>query len=133
MAQAAVKAEAGRVCSTVERAFALLGKKWAGLIVHVLAGGPRHFCEVQQAIGSLSARMLAARMKELEAEGLVARTVETGSPVRVRYALTEKGRALEPALRGVEQWARKWMLPVAKMKGSLKGIDTGIVREADRV
>jgi DNA-binding HxlR family transcriptional regulator len=35
--------------------------------------------------------------------------VETGSPVRVRYALTEKGRALEPALRGVEQWARKWM------------------------
>jgi len=113
MAEAAGKAaaggEAGRVCSTVERAFALLGKKWAGLIVHVLAGGPRHFCEVQQAIGSLSARMLAARMKELEAEGLVARTVETGSPVRVRYALTEKGRALEPALRGVEQWARKWL------------------------
>jgi DNA-binding HxlR family transcriptional regulator len=99
----------GKLCAGVERAFALLGRKWAGLIVHVLAGGPLHFCEVQQAIGSLSARVLAARMKELEAEGLVRRTVETGSPVRVRYGLTEKGQALEPALRGVEQWARRWL------------------------
>jgi DNA-binding HxlR family transcriptional regulator len=101
--------EAGKVCSSVERAFGLLGRKWAGLIVHVLAGGPRHFCEVQQAIGSLSARVLAARMRELEAEGLVRRTVETGSPVRVQYCLTDKGKALEPALRAVEQWARKWL------------------------
>ena len=102
-------ADAGKVCSSVERAFALLGRKWAGLIVHVLADGPRYFSEVQQAIGSLSARMLAARVKELEAEGLVRRTVETGSPVRVRYSLTEKGRALEPALGAVEQWARRWL------------------------
>ncbi len=101
--------EAGRVCSSVERAFGLLGRKWAGLIVHVLAAGPRHFCEVQQAIGSLSARMLAARLRELEAEGLVRRTVQTGSPVRVQYSLTDKGKALEPALRAVEQWARKWL------------------------
>jgi DNA-binding HxlR family transcriptional regulator len=101
--------KAAKVCASVERAFALLGRKWAGLIVHVLAGGPLHFCEVQQAIGSLSARMLAARMKELEAAGLVRRTVETGSPVRVRYGLTEKGKALEPALGGVEQWARRWL------------------------
>jgi DNA-binding HxlR family transcriptional regulator len=103
-----VKDNGEKVCPVVERAFALLGKKWAALIVHVLAGGSRHFCEVEQAIGSLSARMLAARMKELENEGLVRRVVQTGSPVRVLYSLTEKGRALEPALRGVEQWARRW-------------------------
>jgi DNA-binding HxlR family transcriptional regulator len=101
-------AEEAGICPSVERAFGLLSRKWAGLIVHVLAGGPRHFCEVQQAIGSLSARMLAARMKELEREGLVRRAVQTGSPVRVRYSLTDKGRALEPALRAVEQWARRW-------------------------
>ena len=101
-------ADGGKICPSVERAFGLLGKKWAALIMHVLAGGPRHFCEVEQAIGSLSARMLAARMKELEAEGLVRRTVRTNSPVRVQYSLTEKGRSLEPALRGVEQWAHKW-------------------------
>jgi len=97
-----------KICPSVERAFGLLGKKWAALIVHVLAGGPRHFCEVEQTIGSLSARMLAARMKELEAEGLVRRTVETGSPVRVLYSLTEKGKALRPALQAMERWARRW-------------------------
>jgi DNA-binding HxlR family transcriptional regulator len=97
-----------KVCPSVERAFELLGRKWAGLIVHVLSRGPRYFCEVEQAIGAMSARMLAARMKELMAEGLVRRTVKTGSPVRVQYSLTAKGKALEPALRGVEQWARKW-------------------------
>ncbi len=100
--------EAASVCSSVERAFALLGRKWAGLIVHVLAGGPRYFCEVEKAIGTVSARMLAARMKDLEAEGLVCRTVQTNSPVRVQYSLTAKGRALCPALQGVERWARKW-------------------------
>jgi DNA-binding HxlR family transcriptional regulator len=103
------KMEGERVCASVERAFALLGKKWAGLIVHVLAGGPRYFCEVEKAIGSVSARMLTARMKEMEAEGLVRRSVQTTSPVRVRYSLTAKGRALEPAMRAVEQWARKWL------------------------
>ena len=97
-----------KVCPSVERAFELLGRKWAGLIVHVLSGGPGYFCEVEQAIGAVSARMLATRLKELMAEGLVRRTVQTGSPVRVRYSLTAKGKALEPALRGVEQWARKW-------------------------
>jgi DNA-binding HxlR family transcriptional regulator len=101
-------ADKKKVCPSVERAFELLGRKWAGLIVHVLSGGPRYFCEVEQAIGAMSARMLAARLKELMAEGLVRRTVQTGSPVRVRYSLTAKGKALEPALRGVEQWARKW-------------------------
>ena len=52
--------------------------------------------------------MLAARMKELEGAGLVSRTVDTGSPVRVLYALTEKGRQLVPVMRGIEAWAREW-------------------------
>lgn len=98
-----------KVCPSVERAFALLSRKWTGLIVHVLSGGPRYFCELEQAIGSVSARMLTARMKELETEKIVRRTVETGSPVRVRYSLTAKGKALQPAMRDVEQWARKWV------------------------
>ena len=77
--------------------------------MHVLSGGPRYFCELERAIGSVSARMLTARMKELETEEIVRRTVETGSPVRVRYSLTAKGKALQPAMRDVEQWARKWV------------------------
>jgi DNA-binding HxlR family transcriptional regulator len=97
------------ICPSVERAFELLSRKWTGLIVHVLSGGPRYFCELEKAIGSVSARMLTARMKELETEQILRRRVQISSPVRVRYSLTAKGRALQPAMRALEQWARKWV------------------------
>ncbi len=97
-----------RVCPVVGKAFNLLGRKWAGLVVHALAGGPRHFCELERGIPEVSARMLAERVRELEGAGIVTRTVHTGTPVRVVYELTEKGRQLVPIMQGIERWARAW-------------------------
>jgi DNA-binding HxlR family transcriptional regulator len=96
------------LCPSVERAFQVLGKKWSGLIIRELSSGERHFCDLERGIPSLSARMLTERMKELEAEGIVSRTVHPDSPVRVLYSLTEKGRALIPVMRGIEAWAHQW-------------------------
>ena len=48
-------------------------------------------------------------MKELESEGIVARRVIDDTPVRVEYALTEKGRALEPAVVALKRWAHSWL------------------------
>jgi DNA-binding HxlR family transcriptional regulator len=96
------------VCSTVESAFNLLGRKWAGLIVHVLSSGPLHFCDMERAVPGVSARMLSERIKELEEAGVVTRTVHGGAPVRVVYALSDKGKALVPVMRGIEKWARAW-------------------------
>ena len=96
------------LCPAVEKAFDVLGRKWTGLIIRELSGGPRHFCDMEKRIPSLSARMLTERMRELEAAGIVRRTVDTGTPVRTSYELTEKGRALIPVMRGIEQWARAW-------------------------
>jgi DNA-binding HxlR family transcriptional regulator len=48
-------------------------------------------------------------MKELEAEGIVERRVIDDTPVRVEYLLTDKGEALEPAVRALKQWARSWL------------------------
>jgi DNA-binding HxlR family transcriptional regulator len=96
------------LCPSVERAFEILGKKWSGLIIRELSVGERHFCELEKGIPALSARMLTERIKELEGEGIVTRTVHTESPVRVVYNLTEKGRALIPVMRGIEAWARQW-------------------------
>ncbi len=67
------------------------------------------FSEVGQAVPELSDRLLSARMKELEARGLVHRTVHAGPPLRVEYSLTDMGRALEPALSEIERWARRWL------------------------
>lgn len=96
------------LCPEVERAFEVLARKWAGLIIRELSAGPRHFCDLEKGIPAVSARMLTERIKELEAEKIVTRTVMTGSPVRVIYDLTEKGRALIPVMRGIETWAHQW-------------------------
>jgi DNA-binding HxlR family transcriptional regulator len=97
------------MCPRVEAAFELLSRKWAGVLIHVLSVGPRHFGELRAAIPGVSARMLAARMKELEQAGLLRREVQTASPVRVLYTLTEKGRALIPVMAGIAGWARAWI------------------------
>jgi DNA-binding HxlR family transcriptional regulator len=92
-------------CSLYHRAIELVGKRWTGAILLVLLDGPLHFSGIRQLVPELSDRLLSERLKELEAEGIVERRVLDGSPVRVEYRLTPKGRALEPALRSLKQWA----------------------------
>ena len=101
-------AQPDELCPAVEKAFDVLGRKWTGLIIRELSAGPRHFCDVERGISSVSARMLTERMKELEAASIVRRIVDTGTPVRTTYELTEKGRALIPVMRGIEHWALTW-------------------------
>jgi DNA-binding HxlR family transcriptional regulator len=103
------KEAAAKLCPSVEAAFGLLGKKWTGLIIHSLLEKDRYFCELEEAIPALSARVLTLRMRELECEGLVTRSVTAHSPVRVSYALTPKGRALGPVLDGIAEWAYAWI------------------------
>jgi DNA-binding HxlR family transcriptional regulator len=99
--------EDGLCCWRYHRAIELIGKRWTGAILLVLLEhGPMRFSEVGHAIPALSDRLLSERMKELEAEGIVARQVSDDSPVRVEYDLTPKGRALEPAVRALKSWAR---------------------------
>jgi DNA-binding HxlR family transcriptional regulator len=96
------------VCPIVEKAFGLMGKKWTGLIVHVLASGERRFSELLEAVPRISSRILSQRLAELEAGGVLARAVYPETPVRVMYSLTEKGRALIPIVRGLADWAHRW-------------------------
>jgi DNA-binding HxlR family transcriptional regulator len=88
----------------------LVGKRWTGAILGVLMEhGPLRFSEVAQAVPELSDRLLSERMKELEARGLVKRTVTPGPPVRVEYSLTDMGRELQPALAALKRWAHRWL------------------------
>src|SRR3954452_18696609 len=96
-------------CGLYHRAIELVGKRWSGAIILVLLDGPIHFSGIRQLVPELSDRLLSERLKELEAEGVVERRVIDGSPVRVEYSLTEKGRALEPAVRALKEWGREWL------------------------
>jgi len=94
-------------CSLYHRAIELVGKRWTGAILLVLMDGPLHFSGIRQLVPELSDRLLSERLKELEAEGIVERRVLDGAPVRVEYSLTPKGRALEPSLAALKEWARE--------------------------
>jgi DNA-binding HxlR family transcriptional regulator len=96
-------------CSAYHAAIELIGKRWTGAIVFVLLDGPLRFSEVKVLVPDLSDRLLSERLKELEGEGIVERRRSEGMPVRIEYSLTEKGRALEPAVRSLKVWARSWL------------------------
>ncbi len=98
-------------CPYYHEAVELIGKRWTGAIVQVLmvSEGPLRFSQVAAAVPELSDRLLSERLKELEAEGIVERRTSDGVSPRIEYALTEKGRALEPAVRSLKVWARSWL------------------------
>jgi DNA-binding HxlR family transcriptional regulator len=96
-------------CPLYHEAVELVGRRWTGAILRVLMDRPMRFSEVVQAVPELSDRLLSARMKELEARGIVDRTVHSGPPVRVEYSLSEMGRELGPALDQLQDWAQRWL------------------------
>jgi DNA-binding HxlR family transcriptional regulator len=96
-------------CGRYHRAVELVGKRWSGAILLVLMDGPLRFSEIRQLVPDLSDRLLSQRLKELELERIVERRVIDGTPLRVEYSLTEKGRALEPTVRALKAWATDWL------------------------
>ncbi|GAB7032481.1 helix-turn-helix domain-containing protein [Streptomyces sp. NPDC021749] len=85
-------------------AFEVLGQKWNGIILHTLATRPARYGELHTAIGSISTKMLADRLRELIEAGLV--THDRLPPGPATYMLTADGRTLLPALEHIRSWAR---------------------------
>lgn len=99
----------GHLCPRFHRAIELIGGRWTGPILQLLLAGPARFAELRAAIPKISDRMLSERLHELEAEGLVTRSVIPASPVRVEYGLSQKGRELQASLEAVAKWAERWI------------------------
>jgi DNA-binding HxlR family transcriptional regulator len=99
------------VCPQFHRAIELVGRRWTGAIIFVLLRGRARFAGLRAAIPEITDRMLTERLRELEQEGVVERSVIPDAPVRVEYALTEKGRALAAAVDALGHWAHEWMEP----------------------
>jgi DNA-binding HxlR family transcriptional regulator len=108
-ANASRESRSAGCCPLYHEAVELVGRRWTGAILRVLMDGPLRFSEVAQAVPELSDRLLSERMKELEARGIVERTVLPGPPVRVEYSLSQMGRELEPALSELQRWAKRWL------------------------
>ena len=97
------------VCSRFHRAIELIGSRWTGAILRTLLGGRTRYALIKAAIPDITDRMLSERLRSLEAEDLVVRSVIPETPVRVEYELTQKGRELQDALDEIGNWAERWI------------------------
>lgn len=88
----------------IARALDLVGERWALIVVRELLLGPKRFTDLQAGMSGASPNVLALRLRELEAGGVVRRR-KLGPPAGSRvYELTDWGRELEPALMLLGQW-----------------------------
>jgi DNA-binding HxlR family transcriptional regulator len=86
------------------RAMERIGRKWALLIIEDLLGGPRRFTEIERSLSNANPKLITIRLRELEAAGLVSRTVYAEVPPRVEYALTARGRQLRPTIEALRRF-----------------------------
>ncbi len=93
-------------CRAFKRAVDVLGRPWNALILNVLQTGPLRFSELAAAARGPADKVLSARLKDLDATGLVIRRVDPGPPVRVSYELTAQGREFNAVAAAIERWGR---------------------------
>jgi DNA-binding HxlR family transcriptional regulator len=97
----------------LEKYLAVVSGPWVARILWYLLDGPRRFAELQRDLDGVSAKVLAAKLRALEREGIVKRTVYPTTPPQVEYSVTQRGRAFEPVFRAMEQAARELFGPPA--------------------
>ena len=93
----------------------VIGAKWKPEILYTLVfDGRQRFSEIQRQIPEITQRMLTARLRELERDGLVKRTVYPEVPVKVEYEVTELGKSVDPCFRAMSGWISKNRNKIAK-------------------
>lgn len=92
----------------VETTLMLISDKWKVLILRDLLPGTKRFGELKKSIGNVSQKVLTAQLRQMEASGLVIRTVYPEVPPRVEYTLTELGYSLKPVLDAMWAWGEAY-------------------------
>lgn len=93
-----------RPACPVEATLELIGGKWKGMVLYHLLDGKMRFSELMRAIDCVTQRMLTKQLRELEASGLVKRTVYAEVPPKVEYELTKEGKSLKAILNALKKW-----------------------------
>lgn len=88
----------------IEATLDLIDGKWKAIILFHLLDRTIRFNELRRRLSKITQRMLTRQLRELEAVGLIKRTVFAEVPLRVEYALTPHGRSLEPVIRALWTW-----------------------------
>ena len=92
----------------VETTLTLIGNKWKVLILRDLIPGTKRFGELKKSLGTVSQKVLTAQLRDMEADGLLTRTVYPEVPPRVEYTLTDLGMSLKPVLDSMWIWGENY-------------------------
>src|SRR5215813_12855099 len=89
----------------VARTLDVIGERWSILLLRDLfLQGPRRFQDFQESLTGVAPNTLSARLKTLEAQGIIVRRLYSEHPPRLEYHLTEKGKSLGPVLIALKNW-----------------------------
>ena len=92
----------------VETTLTLIGDKWKVLIIRDLLSGTKRFGELKRYIGGVSQKVLTAQLRQMEADGLLTRTVFPEVPPRVEDTLTRLGHSLKPVFDAMRDWGEAY-------------------------
>lgn len=94
----------------VEATLNVIGGKWKLLIYReIYVKGPQRFGELQRNVGNISAKVLTQQLRELEADGVLLRTIYPEIPPKVEYSFTDAGKSLEPVFLSMVEWGSSFL------------------------
>jgi DNA-binding HxlR family transcriptional regulator len=91
----------------LDRALEAVGDRWSLAVIAALLGGPRRYGELQERLGRVAPNVLAKRLRDLEAEGLLVARPYSERPPRFEYELTESGADLADAVDRLAAWGAR--------------------------
>src|SRR5262245_48471095 len=93
----------------IAQALDVIGERWTILLLRdLLLHGPRRFQDFQESLSGVAPNTLSARLKSMEANGLITRRLYSDHPPRLEYHLTEKGKSLGPLLKALREWGQRY-------------------------
>ena len=99
---------------TLYKTVDFVGKRWTLLILLELyksSSNSRRYSDIKANLPDITPKVLSARLKELEKEGLVKKKIDASKfPVRCDYTLTKSGEDFIKIIKDVKQWALKWKI-----------------------
>jgi DNA-binding HxlR family transcriptional regulator len=99
--------KAGRTGCAVEATLSVMGGVWKPVLVFHLLNGKLRFNALCRVIPAATPRMITLQLRELEADGIIKRTVFPEIPPKVEYELTELGQSLAPVLLSMRDWGER--------------------------
>jgi DNA-binding HxlR family transcriptional regulator len=87
-------------------ALQVIGGRWSLITLYWLEQGSERFNDLRRRMPSISHKVLAATLRDLEREGMISRTVIPDVPPKVAYAMTDYGGSLHPLIEAARQWGR---------------------------